>query len=97
MSRKHFIIRLLMTILLSACGSAAATQAASVPPVTEAPAATEAAAAQPLTTVSEPQFTSVSTEAASPADMSLYQSLSAMQAAPLNQVALAVSIKNRYP
>jgi immune inhibitor A len=105
MSRKHFFIFLLIGILLSACGApgSSATQQAAPAEIpeaaaTEAPAATEAAAhPQPSTAFSEPQFTSVSAEAATRTDANLYQSLSSVQATALNNTALAVSIKNLDP
>lgn len=105
MSRKHFFILLLIGILLSACGApgSSATQQAAPAEVpeaaaTEAPAATEAAAhPQPSTAFSEPQFTSVSAEAATRTDVNLYQSLSSVQPAVLNPAALAVSIENLDP
>jgi immune inhibitor A len=103
MSRKSFIIIFLMGLLISSCGAPApaATQApAAAPAATEAPApaATEAPAMRPMTTASEPQFTSVSMEPSLPSDAKLYESLSVAAPAPAaDRVALAVSIKNLDP
>jgi hypothetical protein len=111
MSRKSFIIILLMVLLVSSCGAPAseapsATEApAQEAPAPEAPAATEAPAAEapavpemegaPI--VSDPLFTAISMEPISPADSMLYASLSAVQLASADPVALAVSIKNLDP
>ncbi len=50
-----------------------------------------------MITASEPGFVSVSTEPISRADTKLYKSLSNMEPAPLDRVALAVSIENLDP
>ncbi len=92
MSRKSFIALLLLGILISACGAPAATQA----PAIEAPAA-EAPAPEEATTASEPEFTSVSAERILPVDRTLYKSLSVVKSAPVDRVALAVSIENLDP
>jgi immune inhibitor A len=102
MSRKTFFLLLIIGFLVSACGASATQQAApaEIPgaAATEAPAATEAAAhPQPSTAFSEPQFTSVSTEAATRTDVNLYQSLSSVQPGALNPAVLAVSIENLNP
>jgi hypothetical protein len=108
MSRKSFIVILLVGLLLSACGAPAAPATelpAAEAPAPEAPAATEAPAAEapaapeiegaPI--VSETLFTAVSMEPISPADSMLYASLLAVQPASVDPVSLAVSIKNLNP
>jgi len=84
MSRKPCIVILLMSLLISACGGAAAT------PAMEAPAATEAPAIVP-------QIPPVSMEPIMAADRELYKSLSSAQPVPINRAALAVSIENLNP
>jgi immune inhibitor A len=92
MSRKYLIAIVLIGLFLASCGAPApaATQAS-------APAATEAPAMQPVTTASEPDFTSVSRESILPADTELYESLSVVKPSPMGRVALAVSIENLDP
>jgi len=92
MSRKSFLVILLMVLLLSACGAPASEAPAAEAPAAEAPAVPEGAPS-----VSEPLFTAISMEPISPADSQLYASLSAIQPAPANAVSLAVSIKNLDP
>ena len=86
-----------MGILVSACGAGApAATEQSAPAATEAPAI-QAPAAENAITASEPGFISVSTEPILPADTKLYESLSVVEPAPLDRVALAISIKNIDP
>ena len=103
MSRKYSVAILLFAVLLiSSCGAPApaATPAPAIqaPAATEAPAAaTEAPAMQAVTTASEPEFTSVSRESVLPTDRELYTSLSAVKPAPMDRIAIAISIKNLDP
>jgi uncharacterized lipoprotein len=108
MFRKSFIVILLillMVFLISACGAPAATEAPAAQAPEEAPAATEAPAAEaPVpeapamqNVFTAPEFTSISAETVSPADIQLYASLSAIQPSPRNPTSLAISIKNLDP
>ncbi|MFN8410956.1 MAG: immune inhibitor A [Anaerolineales bacterium] len=99
MSRKNFLYLaylVLLAILISACGSSAATQQA-IP--TEAPAATEAPAQIPQAnqSVAESEFVSISTEPVSSADINLYNFLTKSEPTPANAIALALSIRNVNP
>jgi len=96
MSRKNFILILLVGLLISSCGAPAAAPATNAPAATQAPAL-QAPSVDKVTTSSEPGFTSVSREPVSSAERNLYKSLSAIKPAPLDPVAIAVSIKNLDP
>jgi hypothetical protein len=102
MSRKSFVVILvilLAVLLLSACAGAPAAEPATEAPAAEAPAAEAPAPEEPAmqNVFTSPEFTAVSAEAASSADLQLYASLSAIRPSYVDPTSLAVAIKNLDP